>query len=273
MTPAQRFAARSAAWAGLALAVLYMACASIWRTALFVNTYEVNVNIRTVTEAAAVRGEIGAARAFVRQRLSASSVAFHVTDSEPSLTPEADANGILSGRTIGVETLAYRSLDFDKLAQIPGFLGAKYDLRGDDSGHVDYDAATEIRIVGPVLLFGPTDAAFLIEIALLVVAFGALEVRRSDPLAFPAGMHPVVIFLEISLIGAIGVSLVALRQHDAHPLLPGYVAIFLLANAALVRWLWVSRDKWSGSLRANYWSIVAAVAAVDIVNALTLLPR
>jgi hypothetical protein len=262
-----------ASWAGLAVIVVAICSSYLWRTSLFVNTYQVNVNIRSVTQPEAVKGEIQAARAFVMHKLEAGGIALNYRDYGLNATREADARGVLSGRIIGLENLAYRSLDRNALAQIPALLGAKYDLRAGDSGRVDFDSDTQIVIVGPFLLFGPTDAAFIAEVALLMFAFGASEVRRADPAAYPPGMHPIIVFLEIALIGTIGVTLIALRQHSVRPLLPGYVAILLLANIALARWLWGSRDKWSGSLRANYWSIVTALAAVDLLNALTFLPK
>lgn len=266
MTSAQRVAASTAAWAALAIVVLCVACAYIWRTALFVNTYQLNVNIRSVTDPSAVNGEVRAARAFALKRLDASGIALQHKDSAIDVTAEADARGILSGRAIGVENLVYRSLDRNKLAQIPAVLGARYDLRTDGSGRLDYDTDTQILFVGPVLLFGPADAALFIEVALVVFAFGALEIRG-------AGMHPVVLFGEVALVGALAIALIALRQHNVHSLLPGYAAIFLLANLALVRWLWVTREKWSGSMRANYRSIVAVLAAIDLVTVLTFLAK
>jgi hypothetical protein len=273
MSAGQRAAVLRASWAGLLLIVAVIAWTYTSRTTLFVNTYQVNVNVRTVTQPEAVEGEVQAARTFVTHRLAASGFVAPNSVFAVSVTPEADATGALSGRSIGVQTIAFRSIDHNALAQIPALLGAKYDLRADDSGRVDYDAATQIVIVGPFILFGPTDTAFFLEIALLVVAFGAMEVRRADPAAYPAGMHPIIVFCEIALIGALGVTLIALRQHSPQPLLPGYVAILLLANAALVRWLWVSRAKWSGLLRGSYWSVVTALVLIDTFNALTLLSK
>jgi hypothetical protein len=262
-----------ASWAGLLVFVLAVIWAYVWRDTLFVNTYQVNVNIRTVTQSAAVRREVAAARAFVMQRLASSSFALSYKDDGVDLSPEVDANGVRTQRTIGLEKISYRSLDRNALAQIPATLGATYDLRVDQSGRVDYDGNTQIVIVGPFLLFGPTDAAFLLEVALLVFAFGALEIRRGDPSAYPSGLHPIVVFLEIALIASIGVTLIALRQHSVHPTPLGYVVIFLLANVALVRWLWISRAKWSGRLRANYCFIIVALAAVDFMNGLTFLAK
>jgi hypothetical protein len=262
-----------ASWAGLLVFVLAIISAYVWRDTLFVNTYQVNVNIRTVTQTAAVRREVAAARAFVVQRLASSVFALSYKDYGLDVTPEVDANGVPTQRTIGLENISYRGLDRNALAQIAAMLGATYDLRTDESGRVDYDRNTQIVVAGPFLLFGPTDGAFLLEVALLVFAFGALEIRRRDPLAYPSGLHPIVVFLEIALIGSIGVTLIALRQHSVHPTPLGYVVIFLLANVALVRWLWVSRAKWSGHLRANYCGIIVALAAVDLMNGLTFLAK
>lgn len=273
MTPGQRSAANRASWAALAISLTAIAAAYYWRAHLFADTYQVNVNIRTVAPAAAVAGNINAARAFVMRSLAGTVAARRYRDLGNSSAAETDGIGVLTGRTIGVENLQYRNTDRNALAQIPAMLGAKYDLQSEDSGHVDLTRDTEIVIVGPFLLFGPTDAAFLLEIGLLVVAFGALEIRGSDPESYPAGMHPFVVFCQILLIAAIAITLVAIRWHSAHPLLTAYIGILALANVALVRWLWITRDKWAGPIRASYWSIVAALMVVDIANALTLVRK
>jgi hypothetical protein len=220
----------------LAFIVLAIALTYSWRTSLFVNTYQLNVNIRGV-------GQSSAARTFVLRTVASSGNIFEQRDLRPGL-------------------LAYRSTDRNALAQIPALLGARYDVRTGGPGRVDFDKNTQIVISGPFLLFGATDAAVLVELALLFFAF-----------AYPSGMDAVFVFGRVALIGAAGAALIALRQQSEYPLLPGYIAILLLANVALVRWLWVSRDKWPGALRTNYFGIIAVLAAVDIANAVTLLPK
>lgn len=242
MTPGQRSAANRASWAALAISVAAIAVVYYWRASLFANTYEVHVNIRTVGPAGAATANIDAARAFVMRRLSGSVAARHYRD-------------------LG-NTLLYRGSDRNALAQIPAMLGAKYDLRSGDSGYVEFTRDTRIVIVGPFLLFGPADGAFLADIVLLVVAF-----------CYPTGMHPSIVFCQILLVGALAITLVAMRWHSGHPVLPAYVAILALANIALLRWLWVTRDRWSGTMRASYWSVIAALIVVDIANALTLVPK
>ena len=234
MTPGQRAAANRASWTALAISIVAIAAVYYWRASLFANTYQLNVEIH---------GDVAAARAFVVRALAPNG-----------LPPALTATGVV-----------YRSGDRNALAQIPATLGARYDLQRAGPGEVQFGPHTQIVFVGPFLRFGPTDAAFLIEAALVAVALGVGAFRNS--------MHPAVVCCEIALAGSMAVSLIALRWHAGYPLLTAYIAIFLLANVALVRWLWITRDRWPGTMRASYWGVIAALMVVDIANALTLVPK